>query len=124
IDSVVPSGRLNSKLTVSPLLGLVAPRSTETAAGDPAGPVTVEPVSDDEIAFNFRPNGEPATSSATCTEVGVGEEKKAGPRPLVPRWACCRSEITCFNPAWVVVPLRILSIEATEGVLIALPENK
>src|ERR1700730_1103413 len=119
----MPSGSLNAKLTLSPSLGLVAPRSTEMAAGDPAGPVTVAPVSDEETALNFRPNGEPATSSATCTEVGVGEERTRRPRPLVPS-ACPRSEITCFNPAWVVVPLRILSAEATEGVLMALPENR
>ena len=37
IDCVVPSGRLNSKLIVSPGFGLVAPRSTETAFGDPDG---------------------------------------------------------------------------------------
>src|ERR1700712_5378813 len=47
IDSVVPSGRLNVKLIASPLLGLEA-RPTETAGGDPAGPLTVAPVSDEE----------------------------------------------------------------------------
>ncbi len=83
----------------------------------------VAPVSVDETALNFRPNGEPATSSATCTEVGVGEERTRRPRPLVPS-ACARSEITCFNPAWVVVPLMISSAEATDGVLMALPENR
>ena len=72
IDCDVPSGRLNATLIVSPLLGLVGPRSTEIAAGDPEGPVTVAPVSVDDTALSFRPNGEPATSSATCTEVGVG----------------------------------------------------
>ncbi len=96
------------------------------AAGEPAGPVTVEPVSCDEIAFTFRPNGEPATSSATCTEVGVatGVEITTRPRPLVPRSACWRSAITCFNPAWPTVPLRMSSAEATDSVLIALPENR
>src|SRR3979490_372237 len=81
IDSVVPSGSLNAKLTLSPLLGLVAPRSTETAGGVPVGPVTVAPVSEDEIALSFRPNGEPATSSATLTEVSVGEVMTRRPRP-------------------------------------------
>src|SRR5258707_155201 len=99
------------------------PRSTETAAGDPAGPVMVAPVSVDETALNFRPNGEPATSSATCTEVGVGEERTRRPRPLV-QSPCARSEFTCFNRAWVVVQLMISSAEATEGVLMALPENR
>ena len=120
----MPSGRLNEKLTLSPSLGLVAPRLIETPDGDPAGPVTVAPVSEDETALNFRPNGEPAASSTTCTDVGVGELIIRRPRPLVPRSACWRSEITCFNPAWVVVPLRMVSIGATAGVLMALPENR
>ena len=120
----MPSGSLNVKLTLSPLLGLVAPRLIETPDGDPAGPVTVAPVSEDETALNFRPNGEPAASSTTCTDVGVGEVIMRRPRPLVPRSACWRSEITCFNPAWVVVPLRMVSIGATAGVLMALPENR
>ena len=79
------------------------------AFGDPEGPVTVAPVSVDDTAFSFRPNGEPATSSATCTEVGDGEVITRRPRPLVPRSACSRSAITCFNPAWVVVPLMMSS---------------
>ena len=33
---------------------------------------------------SFSPNGEPATSSATCTEVGVGAVITSRPRPLVP----------------------------------------
>src|SRR4051794_25191564 len=75
IDSCEPSGRLNVKLTLSPLLGLVAPRSIVTPAGEPPGPVTVPPpVSDDETELSLRPNGEPAKSSATCTDVVVGDE--------------------------------------------------
>ena len=38
---VVPSGRVKVKVTVSPLFGLLAPRSTEMPAGEPLGPVTV-----------------------------------------------------------------------------------
>src|SRR5882672_2759367 len=98
MDSDVPSGRLKVKLTLSPLPGLVAPRSIETEGGEPAGPVTVAPVSDDDTELSFRPNGEPATSSPTETEVGVGADITRRPRPLVPRSACWRSEITVFNP--------------------------
>src|SRR6266481_10015531 len=124
IESVVPSGSSNAKLTLSPSLGLVAPRSTETNDGVPVGPVMVAPVSDDEIAVSFSPNGEPATSSATFTDVSVGEVMMRRPRPLVPTSACRRSEITVVSPAWVVVPLRITSIGATDGVLMAPPENR
>ena len=120
---MVPSGRLKVKLTWSPGFGLVAPRSTETAAGEPEGPVTVAPVSVEETEFSLRPNGEPATSSDTCTDVGVGDEITSRPSPLVPRSACCRSAITCFSPAWVPVPFMMESAEATAGVLIALPEK-
>ena len=85
--------------------------------------MTVAPVSVEETEFSLRPNGEPATSSDTCTEVGVGEEITSRPSPLVPRSACCRSAITCFSPAIVPVPFMMVSAEATAGVLIALPEK-
>ena len=55
--------------------------------------------------------------------VGVGEVMTSRPRPLVPRSACWRSEITCFRPAWVAVPFMMSSAEAIAGVLIALPEK-
>src|SRR5262245_18380245 len=74
IASDVPSGKLNVKVTFSPLFGLVAPRSTDIAGGDPLGPLIVEPVNDDVIALSLKPNGEPATSSAIPTDVGEGEE--------------------------------------------------
>jgi hypothetical protein len=115
---------LNVKVTCSPLLGLVAPRSIDIAAGDPPGPVTVAPVNEDVIALSLRPNGEPATSSATPTDVGEGEEITRRPRPLAPRSAWLRSAISCFNPASAPCPLRIWSTEATEGVSMALPENR
>ena len=108
-EAVVPSGRLKVRLSWSPGLGLVAgllvPSVTDSLLGEPDGPVTVAPVSDDDTELNFRPNGEPATSSATETVVGVGGvEVVLGPvitrrpRPVVPS-ACARSDITCFNPA-------------------------
>src|SRR5450432_468256 len=114
IESVVPSGRLNTKFTWSPGLGLVAPKAIVTVGGEPAGPVTVAPVSEDVTEFSFNPNGEPATSSATATEVGVGDVITSRPRPPVPS-ACFRSEITCFKPAWEPVPLRMSSAETTDG---------
>src|SRR3954454_13109532 len=89
IDSCEPSGRLNVKLTLSPTFGLVAPRSIVTPAGEPPGPVTVPPpVREDETELSLRPNGEPAKSSATSTDVPVGELMTRRPRPLVPTSAC------------------------------------
>ena len=43
---------------LSPLFGLAPPRSTESAAGEPLGPVTVAPVSVEETALIFSPNGD------------------------------------------------------------------
>ena len=97
--------------------------STDTAAGEPDGPVTTALASDDDTVLNLNPNGEPATSSATFTDVVVGAEMTRRPSPLGPRSACWRSEITCFSPALPGVPLRMSSAEATAGVPIALPEK-
>ncbi len=55
---------------VSPSFGL-AVKSTDAAAGEPAGPVTVAPVIVVETLASLKPKGETA-SSATCTEVAVG----------------------------------------------------
>jgi len=80
-------------------------------------------VSDDVTEESFIPNGEPATSSATFTDVVDGAEMTSRPSPPVPRSACRRSAISCFNPALVPVPLRMSSADATAGVLMALPEK-
>src|SRR5208283_284202 len=82
---VVPSGMLKVKLTLSPGLGLAAPSATDIVAGDPVGPVTVAPVSVELTEFSFMPKGEPATSSASETEVVVGADTTRRPRPLAPR---------------------------------------
>ena len=78
----------------------MAPRLTEIADGEPEGPVTVAPVKDDDTELSFRPNGEPATSSATDTVVGVaaGLDITSRPVPVVPS-ATARSAMICFNPA-------------------------
>src|SRR5258705_473182 len=47
IDSCEPSGRLNVKLTLSPSLGLVAPRSIEIPAGGTPPALPLAPVRDD-----------------------------------------------------------------------------
>lgn len=123
-------------VTWSPGLGLVEPKLNDTDAGEPDGPDTLglvdaEPavvVDDTELSLN--PNGEPAVSSETENDVVVvgavpvvlGLEITRRPRPVVPS-ATARSAISCFNPAWVPLPLRIASEEATAGVLIALPEK-
>src|SRR4029077_11318563 len=104
-------------------------RSTDAAGGEPAGAVTA--TLEDVTEVSFRPNGEPAASSATRTLVAVvggaaalfGPVTTRRPIPLVPRSACLRSAIPCFNPASVVVPFRISSAEAPAGLLIALPEK-
>src|ERR1700730_3884916 len=124
ICSVLPSGSVNWKLTASPLFGLVAPRSTEIAAGDPLGPVTVAPVNVEETALSFSPNGDPATSSATFTDVPLGWVSTSRPMPLVPRSGCLRSAMAVLSPAYVVVPFMIRSAVATDGVFNAVPENK
>src|SRR3954454_19174006 len=69
ICSVVPSGRVNWTLNLSPSLGGVAAESSENATGEPAGPVSVAPVSVEEAAEIFSPNGDVALSSITFTEV-------------------------------------------------------
>src|SRR5664280_1523836 len=69
---------------VSPLLGLAAPRLTEIAAGEPAGPVTVAPVSDELAPASLRPNGEPAASSLTDTLVPDAAGMTRRPRPFAP----------------------------------------
>src|SRR3984957_12613133 len=132
-DDVVPSGRLKLSVTASPGLGLVEPKLNDTAAGEPDGPVTVAPVSDDVTELSFRPNGDPAASSATENDdtgvagaagaVVVTGEIVRRPRPVVPS-ATARSAMTCFKPAWVPLPLRIELASATAGVLMALPENR
>ena len=58
---VVPSGSLKVKLICSPGLGWPAARSTENAAGEPEGPVTVAFVNDEVTEFSFKPKGEPAS---------------------------------------------------------------
>ena len=63
ITSVLPSGMLKVNLTASPGFGLVG-RSTEIAGGDPVGPATVAPVSDDVTSLSFMPNGSGVASSA------------------------------------------------------------
>src|SRR5215510_439841 len=67
--SVEPSGRVKVNVILSPFFGGVAPNATEIAAGEPAGPVTVVPVSDELTLASLKPNGEPATSSDSETVV-------------------------------------------------------
>src|SRR6185312_10542354 len=112
---VVPSGRLNVKVTVSPSLGLPAPRSTEMAAGEPVGPLTVAPVRVELTPASLRPNGEPATSSfIETTEPEAGGITRR-PSPSAPRSAWLRSEMTCLRPASAPLPLRMWSGLSTEG---------
>src|SRR6266566_635713 len=68
--SLVPSGRLNASVIVSPLLRLVAPRSSDSVAGEPVGPVVVTLAADEVIEASFRPNG--PVSSVNEIDVAVG----------------------------------------------------
>src|ERR1043165_5498509 len=84
--SVEPSGRLNLKLICSPLFGL-PPSVTDPVGGDPAGPVTVAPVSCEETEFSFRPNADGATSSRNVIGIVAGADNIKRPKPP-PSSAC------------------------------------
>src|SRR5665213_3335954 len=88
------------------LLGLLAPSATEMVAGEPDGPVTVAPVSDELTLASLSPNTDPATSSLTATVEPDAAGMTRRPSPLVPS-ARLRSAITCLRPAWDPLPLRI-----------------
>src|SRR5919202_441311 len=103
-------------LSLSSLLGLLPLRSTENDTGEPLGPVTVAPVSVEDTALILRPNGDPATSSDTCTELAVGCVCTRRPMPLVPKSADWRSAMTVLKPACVVVPLMMSPASATDWV--------
>ena len=125
ITSVVPSGISNVNFTLSPAFGLTG-KSTLIAGGVPAGPATVAPVSDDVIAFSFKPNGNGSASSENSTVVGAGggAVKTSRPRPAAPTSACLRSAMICFRPACAPLPSRISPMSATAFVSVARPENR
>ena len=75
-----PSGRSNVNRTLSPATGFVAPRSSETWGGTPAGPMAVAPVSDDEIAASLKPKAVAGASSLIATAVGDGAASRVLPR--------------------------------------------
>src|ERR1700683_4021034 len=95
--------------------------------GELGGPATVAPVSVEETALNFMPNGELSCASETVVVGGVVVlvlESVRRPRSGgVPRAACWRSLMSCVSPAWGALPLRIASAVATDGVLVAAPEK-
>ncbi len=49
-----------------------------------------------------------------CADEVLGAGMTRRPSPLAPRSAWLRSEMTCFKPAWVAVPLRMRLLEATD----------
>src|ERR1700691_76702 len=99
----------------------------DIAGGVPVGAVTVAPVSVELTALNFMPNGELSCATETVVVGGVVVlvlESVRRPRSgAVPKSACSRSLMTCVNPAWAPLPLRIASAVATDGVLVAAPEK-
>ncbi len=111
--SLVPSGRLKVNSIFSPGLGLVG-RSTDTAAGAPAGPVRTAPDSVVLMPASLKPNGDTA-SSVTENEVGVTGAITSLPRPLAPTSAWRRSFTTCVRPARAPSPFITCSNVSTEG---------
>ena len=83
--ALVPSGSANENVIASPGFGLLV-RLTLADAGDPAGPVTVAPLSELTLA-SFMPNTVAGVSSAivTCEPTAAGIESR--PSPLAPRSA-------------------------------------
>src|SRR5579864_4173316 len=113
-----PSGKVRPKAMVSPALGL-APRLTASDGG--ALDVTVAPVKFEVMLATLKPNGEVAESSASDTLEPAPPTTR---RPVpVPTSACRRSLVTWTRPAWAPLPLRISSLLATDGVVVALPEK-
>src|SRR5712671_6892776 len=77
---VVPSGRLNIRLSASPGFGFTD-RSTEIAGGVPVGPISWAPVKLPPTLASLKPNGDPATSSLSDTRVpGVGMAIAGSPK--------------------------------------------
>jgi len=74
--------------------------------------------------LSFRPNGEPAKSSATCTDVAVGDEMTRRPSPVVTDIGLLALGDHLLQSACVVVPFMMSSIDATDGVVTAVPENR
>src|SRR5215472_1750197 len=116
-----PSGRVRPNWIVSPLFGL-APSVTEMAGGEPLGPVTVAPEIVVVAPESLKPNGEVSCWMEKLDPTNGPIVSR--PSPPVPRSACCRSAMTCFSPAWAPLPLRIVSVGATDGVVVAVPENR
>src|ERR1700761_8008462 len=119
IVRVDPSGSVSWNWMVSPLFGL-EPRSIPIEGGEPDGPVTVAPVRLESTPVSWKPNGVPSWLNVT---VELEVVALRCPNPLVPRSACCRSAITCVNPACAPLPLRMSDALATDGWFEALPEK-
>ena len=118
----MPSGKVKRSVRVSPLFGLPPDISTDSEAGEPLGPVTVALVRLELTEASLRPNV-PASSSI-ATELAVGALIVRRPRPLAPRSAWLRSEMSCFSPAFTPSPLRMWSSVSTAGWSVARPENR
>ena len=67
--------------------------------------LVVAPVKVDDTDAILSPNV--VACSATATEVAVGDVTVSRPRPLLPRSAAVRSEMSCLRPALPPSPLRM-----------------
>src|SRR6185295_2771501 len=119
--SLVPSGRLNASVMVSPVFRLVAPRSNDPVAGEPVGPVVVTLAADEVIEASFRPNGPASSVNEIDVAVGVACVSRPVPEPTS---ACLRSAINCFRPACAPTPSRMSPVAAVAAVSVARPENR
>ena len=73
---------------------------------------------------SWKPNGELAFSWLTDTVDPESVGAFSRPRPLLPWSACSRAAITWVRPACEPLPLRMASVDATDGSFTALPENR
>src|SRR5690242_2745803 len=118
---VEPSGKVRPNWIVSPSFGL-APSVTEIDGGEPLGPATVAPAIVVVAPASLKPNGEVSWLTEKLDPTTALMERR--PVPPVPRSACCRSAMIWVKPACAPLPLRIVSVGSTDGVVLAVPENR
>ena len=104
------------------------PKLTDTAVGEPDGPVTVAPVSDDvtELSFSAERRAGDVFGDRNRSRGGVASRSAVESVGGRGRW--CRSACRALGNHLLQAGLGAAAVEdslaeATDGVLIALPEN-
>ena len=120
----MPSGRLKVNVTLSPSFGLMAPRSTVTAGGEPVGCVDGRAGQRRGDRGELQAERRTVLGELVTVVVSGGDETARCPKPPAPRSAWLRSAISCFSPACVPLPLRMSSADTVAGVSMARPENR